>query len=585
MLNRGDILSVLENLKNAASRKDLAQILGYKLNRLTYIVYKIPPDQKYNTFSIPKSGGGERQICAPVDSLKTLQRLLANVLYECRVEIDRDNGRRPLSHGFRRKLSIITNARQHKRRRYVLTLDLQDFFPTFNFGRVRGFFLRNNSFKLNNEVATLIAQIACFENGLPQGSPCSPIIADLIAHLLDVRLVQLAKRHGLTYSRYADDLTFSTSQPSFPSSIAAPVTAGSPEWTLGKDLTKAVQRAGFTVNPAKTRMQFRTSRQLVTGLTVNAKVNIRPEYYRCARAMCHRLFETGLYYRPVGAKSGKSQPIESLSPLEGILSHIHHVKDTVDDRDEQEKKKKETATTARKLYARFLKYRYFVRLERPLIVCEGKTDSIYLRHAIRRLTNFHPKLGSEEGTTFTSAVAFFKYTYTNQAHRILDLNGGTGDLLYFFIKKYEHDIQSFKHRPLKHPVIVLIDNDSGAKDIFAAVSSSKNYSIKINYKSSAPFFHVTDNLYLVKTPGKGSDGVSCIEDFFSPSLLKTELKGKKFNPDDKKINTDSEYSKQVFATQVVQPNATTIDFTGFAPLLERIVAVIDDYTPPTAATA
>ena len=72
MLNRGDILSVLENLKKAASRKDLAQILGYKLNRLTYIVYKIPPDQKYNKFSIPKSGGGERQICAPVDSLKTL---------------------------------------------------------------------------------------------------------------------------------------------------------------------------------------------------------------------------------------------------------------------------------------------------------------------------------------------------------------------------------------------------------------------------------------------------------------------------------------------------------------------------------
>ena len=338
-------------------------------------------------------------------------------------------------------------------------------------------------------------------------------------------------------------------------------------------------------------MQFRTSRQLVTGLTVNAKVNIRPEYYRRARAMCHRLFETGEYHRPVGAKSVQSQPngqaakiepIKALSPLEGILSHIHHVKDTVDDRDKKEKK--ENATAARKLYARFLKYRYFVRLERPLIVCEGKTDNIYLKHAIRRLTDFHPKLGSEEGTTFTSAVAFFKYTYTNQAHRILDLNGGTGDLLYFFIKKYEHDIQSFKHRPLKHPVIVLIDNDSGAKGIFAAVSNSKNYSIKINHKSSAPFFHVTDNLYLVKTPGKGSDGVSCIEDFFDSSLLQKELEGKKFNPADK-INTDSEYGKWPFATQVVQPNAAAIDFTGFAPLLERIAAVIDNYKQRIAATA
>ena len=79
-----------------------------------------------------------------------------------------------MSHGFRRHYSIITNARRHKRRRYVLNLDLQDFFPSFSFGRVRGFFIHNNSFKLNEKVATIIAQIACHENVLPQGSPCSP---------------------------------------------------------------------------------------------------------------------------------------------------------------------------------------------------------------------------------------------------------------------------------------------------------------------------------------------------------------------------------------------------------------------------
>ena len=93
---------------------------------------------------------------------------------------------------------------------------------------MRGFFIHNNAFKLNDKVATIIAQIACFENMLPQGSPCSPIIADMIAHLLDVRLAQLAKVHQLTYSRYADDLTFSTSRRDFPASVAAPVAAGSP---------------------------------------------------------------------------------------------------------------------------------------------------------------------------------------------------------------------------------------------------------------------------------------------------------------------------------------------------------------------
>ena len=348
-------------------------MLGYSPSGLAYIVYRIPADQKYKKFLIPKKGGGEREICAPIEPLKTLQRRLADVLYTCRDEIDSDNDRRPLSHGFRRKLSVITNARLHKRRRYVLNIDLKDFFPTFNFGRVRGFFVHNNSFKLSDRVATIIAQIACFENMLPQGSPCSPTIADLIAHILDVSLAQLAKRNRLTYSRYADDLTFSTSQRTFPPSIAAPIASGRPEWVPGNDLTKAIKNAGFVINPTKTRMQFGMSRQLVTGLTVNAKVNIRSEYYRRARAMCHRLFETGVYHRPVAAilagnepdaEKAQAEAIESLGPIEGILSHIHHVKDSIDVRDAGEKKK--NATAARKLYARFLKYRYFVRLERPL---------------------------------------------------------------------------------------------------------------------------------------------------------------------------------------------------------------------------
>ena len=207
----------------------------------------------------------------------------------------------------------------------------------------------------------------------------------MIAHLLDVRLAQLAKQNQLTYSRYADDLTFSTSQRTFPTSVAAPITEDSPQWAPGEGLVKAIEKAGFVINPNKTRMQFRMSRQLVTGLTVNTKVNIRPEYYRWARAMCHTLFATGSYYRPVdgapeseGDINGEPELVTSLYPLEGILSHIHHVKDTIDERDEPEKRK--NATAARRLYARFLKYRYFVRLEHPLIVCEGKTDSIYLKH-------------------------------------------------------------------------------------------------------------------------------------------------------------------------------------------------------------
>ncbi len=572
-------MSILQKLKGAKNLGDLASILGYKPSSLSYIIYKIPDAQKYNKFKIPKRSGGEREISAPTAQLKRLQRHLANALYACRDEIDANSGRRSLSHGFRRKHSIITNARRHNRRRYVLNLDLQDFFPTFNFGRVRGFFIHNNDFKLHAKVATIIAQIACFENALPQGSPCSPIIADLIAHMLDVPLARLAKQHQLTYSRYADDITFSTSRKEFPAAVAAPVFAGSPQWALGADLAKVIQRAGFTVNTDKTRMQFRMSRQLVTGLTVNAKVNIRPEYYRLARAMCHRLFETGTYHRPVvasGSDGEEPELIDSLAPIGGILSHIHHVKDTIDNRKDSEKRQKPTA--ARKLYARFLKYRYFVRLERPLIICEGKTDNIYLKYAIRRLTAFHPKLGAFEGKIFKSAVEFFNHG--GEASRVLDLRGGTGALNYFVSKgRYDNDIRSFKHRPLKHPVIVLIDNDDGAKDLRKVLSQS--YGIKVELQSSEPFFHITDNLYLVKTPEKGARGASCIEDLFDPSLLATEVDGKKFNPK-KDHGADGEYGKFIFAEKVVRPNADTINFANFAPLLQRIVAVIDHYKPPNA---
>src|SRR5262249_16793586 len=130
-----------------------------------------------------------------------------------------------VAHGFKRKRDIRSNARQHRHRRWVFNIDLEDFFPSINFGRVRGFFIKNRDFALHEEVATVIAQIACHDNSLPQGSPCSPVISNLVAHLLDMRLVKLASTNGCTYSRYADDLTFSTNKKEFPADVASPKAA------------------------------------------------------------------------------------------------------------------------------------------------------------------------------------------------------------------------------------------------------------------------------------------------------------------------------------------------------------------------
>jgi RNA-directed DNA polymerase len=576
-------LSFLEPLREADSLRDVARILGYKPAALAYVLYKLPNDTKYTKFKIPKRGGGEREIAAPIEPLKTLQRRLANVLYACFDQIEDGRKARPLSHGFRKGYSIVTNAKRHRRRRYVLNIDLKDFFPSLNFGRVRGFFISNNNFRLNEKAATVIAQIACHDNALPQGSPCSPVISNLLAHLLDVRLAQISKRHHLTYSRYADDITFSTNKKTFPASIAKQTSTDNPKWNLGKELLDVINRAGFFVNDSKTRMQYRTSRQVVTGLLVNKKVNIRSEYYDSARSMCHSLFKSGLYYRPVksvaedeGGKSSKAEGpavISSLSTLEGILSHIHYVKDIVDDRKLIEKKKNPTA--ARRLYKRFLAYRMFVRLEKPLVVCEGKTDNIYLKQAIKRLRKFHPRLGFKLGVNFNHTLAFFNYT--NQAHDIIDIGGGAGDLGFFFVKSgYKRIVDSFAHQPLKHPVIVLIDNDDGAKKIFNIIK--ENYSKTISINSTDTFYFITDNLYLIKTPEFGG-AMSRIESLFPKVVLETKLSGKSFNPD-KDQDSETEYGKFIFADKVVNANAGKIDFSGFDPLLNRIVSVLDDYKPP-----
>ena len=294
-------MSSLDKLQSARSLADLAKLLGYKTNRLSYIIYHMPDTSKYLTFDIAKRSGGRREILAPQGGLKTLQRRLANLLYGCLADLASiEPPRRPLSHGFAKKLSIVTNATLHRNRRYVMNFDLADFFPSINFGRVRGIFIKDRRFSLEPKIATIIAQISCHNNCLPQGSPCSPVISNIIAHLLDIRLVNLAKVHKCTYSRYVDDITLSTNQTDFPSQLAIPkgVTG---EWELSTIVLSEVARCGFKINGLKTRMQVRGSRQLTTGLVVNNKVNVRSEYYRAVRAMCSSLFITGKYFQMIPA--------------------------------------------------------------------------------------------------------------------------------------------------------------------------------------------------------------------------------------------------------------------------------------------
>lgn len=491
------------------------------------------------------------------------------------------------AHGFKRKRSIITNARQHRHRRWVFNLDLEEFFPSINFGRVRGFFLKNRDFELHPDVATVLAQIACHENSLPQGSPCSPVISNLVAHLLDMRLVKLASGAGCTYSRYADDLTFSTNKKNFPPEIAVPSAAegvGSHLWLPGEALKTLIESTGFRINAQKTHLMYRSSRQNVTGLVVNEKINVRWEYRHDVRAMVHSLVTTG-QFQLLGVTNRDGQP--ALEKRPGTLNELHGMLGFIDsiefyNKTQTSDSPSDKKSSREKVYREFLIYSTFYAASMPVVVCEGETDNVYLTHAIRSLAPEFPALAEVMADgKIRLKVRLYKYPRSSTA-RLLDLKDGGSGVLATFIAAYKKETKRFTGPGLTEPVVILYDNDAGAKSIRHAIKNASH----VTPTGNEPFVHVVKNLYAVPTPLPAGTPSSKIEDLFDAATKATVLDGKTFN-DGNGFDVDKHYGKKVFAHKVVRPKADTIDFTGFRPLLANLVAAIEKHkasVAPRAAT-
>lgn len=575
-------MSKLAALKSAASRKDVALLLQTTLSGLTFILLTRPIAARYSAFEIPKRGGGTRTIKAPDDKLKLLQQKLSVLLQDCLGEIEAGRKREDnIVHGFKRKRSILTNAKQHRNRRWVLNLDLEHFFPSINFGRVRGFFIRDRNFALQPDVATVLAQIACDGNALPQGSPCSPIISNLVSHILDVHIVRLTAEVGCTYSRYADDLTFSTNKKEFPPDIAVPSCIDPHIWQPGAKLEEIINHSGFNINASKTRMQYRDSRQDVTGLVVNEKINVRKEYRHNVRAMVHSLFSKGSFelYGPL-LNNGATTLVKrngSLNELHGRLGFIDGI-DLYNKKIADKAEDPDHLTTKESIYRQFLIYRDFYTANKPVILCEGKTDNVYIKHAIRSLAARFPDLAEidSEGKTRLK-IRIYKYAKSSTA-RILGLKDGGTSHINKFIGNYKHDTDKFKAPGLQNPLIILFDNDSGAKPICNAVQSGTFGKKQVNLAN--PFTHVTKNLYAVPTPLVGGKTESKIEDFFDTATLATKVGEKSFT-DKNNFDVKQYYGKQIFTEAVIIPHAKTIDFTGFVPLLKNISLVIQEHAKHT----
>lgn len=227
--------------------KHLALLIGMEAKEL-YSYYELA-QMLYKQAVISKKKGGNRILNMPSENLKYIQKwILENVLYKIECSY--------VSTGFVPQKSIVDNAKQHIDKECVINLDIKDFFPSISYIQVYNLF---QNFGYTKHLSMVFAGLCTYNNVLPQGAPTSPYLSNLVCTRLDSRLLGLANYIGATYTRYADDITFS----------------GKKEITKYIKLIKRViKEERFNVNEKKVRVQFKHHKQMVTGLVVNTKLSI-----------------------------------------------------------------------------------------------------------------------------------------------------------------------------------------------------------------------------------------------------------------------------------------------------------------------
>jgi S1-C subfamily serine protease len=271
----------------------------------------------YRYFSIAKGSKKVRMISAPDERLKFLQRKLADKLSELY------RPRNPV-HGFVAKRSVKTNAIAHLRRRFIVNVDLKDFFPTISQKRVEGML---SSLGIDARVVEIIGRICCNRGSLPQGAPSSPLLSNMLCFRLDKKLMGIAKEYRSIYTRYADDITFSSHQPltGLFETMLPPAGRFSPDLLTPK-LRDVFQQNGFAINPDKAHYADRHSRRIVTGIKINELLNVDRSYVRNIRAALHSIETLGLKDAEKKFHEKHDGRSSLAAHLQGKISFLTHIK-------------------------------------------------------------------------------------------------------------------------------------------------------------------------------------------------------------------------------------------------------------------
>lgn len=278
-------LSTVKDLppRTKARSLDLAEELslalgGWSVKQLQYLIVMAWKDRKlygkplgcsfddyYTTYLLPKKSGGNRTITAPSKMLKSLQKTILKFLL-------RDVQLTDCVHGFRSGHSTLTNALPHVGKDLVINLDIKNFFPNVKFEQIHRALRRELGEKLSSGSIRFLAEVCSYKGSLPTGAPTSPVVANIILTPLDKSLLSVCNRYGISYSRYADDLTFSGS---------------SDVKKIIPFVKKCLSGFGLEIESKKLNLYRRGRRQVVTGIVVNDKVNLPRKIRRQLRAAVH----------------------------------------------------------------------------------------------------------------------------------------------------------------------------------------------------------------------------------------------------------------------------------------------------------
>lgn len=226
-----------------------AGLLGVEAGRLNEILGEI--SAHYHQFWIRKRKGGYRIISAPDRELQSIQTTIYSRILSPVTMIH------PAAVGFRCGHSVADNAAPHLGNRYVLKMDIHDFFPSIRISRVKKTFCRIG---YPDNVSRVLTALCCLNRHLPQGAPTSPSLSNIVGYDMDVKLSALAAEFGLTYTRYADDLTFSGNV--FPKEMILP------------RIKQIIKEESFEPNHKKTRFMNEYGKKIITGVSVSSGVKL-----------------------------------------------------------------------------------------------------------------------------------------------------------------------------------------------------------------------------------------------------------------------------------------------------------------------